>query len=663
MTPSPRLVLGVDTGGTYTDVVVLDADTSRVVASAKALTTRGDLAIGVADALDRVVRELDTDAVILVSMSTTLATNAVVEGHGSPVLALLAGFDPAMVARSGVESAFPDVIVGCVDGGHDHYGEERGPLDVGAAVALLERHGGSVDAIAITSAFAVRNAEHEHRLRALALEHTERPVTVSTELADALDAPRRALTTVLNARLLGHVSRLIAALRRCLDDRGIDAPLTIVKGDGSLAVADAVARRPIETILSGPAASIIGAGLLSGLDSFVMTDVGGTTTDVGALVAGRPRLVESGALVGGWRTMVRAIDVHTTGLGGDSEIRTDGGEIALGPGRHVPLALAAMTYPEIVGALEADLSDHPPRELAAQFVLWPEGAGAAAPRSRIEQRIIERIGARPRRLRDVAIGSVERRSLATMTNRGAVQVVGFTPSDAAHVLGMQSTWSMVGARLGAELLAWYTAEDVVDFCRRVWSETARRSSVAVLAVAFAGSVDDPASDVIVDAAAGGRGRVGRVDVGLRPIDPIVAVGGPAEIIYPEVGARLGAEIVLPDRFAVANAVGAAAGVLRSAATIEVSVDGPGVYRVTGGDRVETFAEPGPAIERARSVAEEQARAAVVDLGDGLAQIGPIAVELHHERHDDPAGVDDDGLYLMRVRAEASARPYAPNRSA
>ena len=657
-------MLGVDTGGTYTDVVVLDADTSDVVASAKSVTTRGDLAIGVAGALDGIAADLDPEAVILVSMSTTLATNAVVEGHGSPVLALLAGFDPSMVARSGLDSAFSDVVVECIDGGHDHYGDERGPLDVAAAVALLDRHGDAVDAVAITSAFAVRNADHEERLRALVLEHTDLPVTVSTELADALDAPRRALTTVLNARLLGHVSRLVDALRRCLVERDIDAPLTIVKGDGSLAVADAVARRPIETILSGPAASVVGAGLLSGLDSFVMADVGGTTTDVGAVVAGRPRLVESGALVGGWRTMVRAIDVHTTGLGGDSQVSTDRQEIVLGPSRHVPLALAAKRFPEVVTMLEADLTDHPPRDLAGQFVLWPEGgAGAATPRSRIEQRIVERIGERPERLRDVAVGSVERRALAAMANRGAVQLVGFTPSDAAHVLGMQSTWATAGARRGAELLAWYTAEAVEDFCERVWSESVRRSGIAVLAVAFDGAVEDAASGAIVDAAAGRTGRVGRVEVGLRPIDPIVAVGGPAEILYREVGVRLGAEIVVPDRFAVANAAGAAAGRLRATATIEVSADGPGVYRITGGERVETRSEPGPAIDRARAMAEQRARAALDDLARGLDRIGPVEVELEHERHDDPAGLDDDGLYLLRVRAEAWARPFAPARSA
>ena len=114
MTPSPGSspqLLGVDTGGTYTDAVLLDAATREVRASAKALTTRGDLSIGVSNALAAISADLDPGAVDLVSISTTLATNAVVEGHGSPVLAILVGFDDAMVERSGIGSAFGDVII------------------------------------------------------------------------------------------------------------------------------------------------------------------------------------------------------------------------------------------------------------------------------------------------------------------------------------------------------------------------------------------------------------------------------------------------------------------------------------------------------------------------------------------------------------------------
>ncbi|MBT8240308.1 MAG: hypothetical protein KJN63_03695 [Acidimicrobiia bacterium] len=137
MTRTNSLIVGVDTGGTYTDAVLLDAMSMEVLSSAKALTTRGDLSVGVSNALDLISEGLDPAAVALVSVSTTLATNAVVEGHGSPVLVVLVGFDAAMLERSGIQSAFNDVIIEQVDGGHDHHGNEQVPLDLDALRHIL----------------------------------------------------------------------------------------------------------------------------------------------------------------------------------------------------------------------------------------------------------------------------------------------------------------------------------------------------------------------------------------------------------------------------------------------------------------------------------------------------------------------------------------------
>ena len=147
------LLIGVDTGGTYTDAVAVDAATNRVLASAKALTTRDDLATGVTEALERVAENIDVGRVSLVSVSTTLATNAVVEGHGSPILVLLAGFDEAMIARTGVSAAFGDARVFSIAGGHAHHGSEKEPLDVEAAAQLIAEHGPHVRAVAVASAF------------------------------------------------------------------------------------------------------------------------------------------------------------------------------------------------------------------------------------------------------------------------------------------------------------------------------------------------------------------------------------------------------------------------------------------------------------------------------------------------------------------------------
>ena len=141
---------------------------------------------------------------------------------------------------------------------------------------------------------------------------------------------------------------LLVSVRGTMAELDIHAPLMVVKGDGSLVSADFAAQRPIETVLSGPAASVVGAQHMGEAASAVVVDMGGTTTDIAVLQAGRPRLNKDGAQVGRWRTMVEAIDVHTVGLGGDSRVWLDTeGEIQIGPRRVVPLSLLGRDSPEI----------------------------------------------------------------------------------------------------------------------------------------------------------------------------------------------------------------------------------------------------------------------------------------------------------------------------
>ncbi|MDE1923438.1 MAG: hydantoinase/oxoprolinase family protein, partial [Gammaproteobacteria bacterium] len=329
-----ELWLGLDTGGTFTDAVLL-AGGSRVVASAKALTTHWNLAIGIGGAIRAVLAEIPAGRkraeVSLVSVSTTLATNAVVENRFSPICTLLIGFDEAMVARSGLARGGASAVLR-IGGGHDAGGEESEALDEAAIERAVALHGARVEAFAVAARFSVRNPEHELRARRLIRARCDKPVTCAHELSSKLDAPRRALTAALNARLTPQIRDLTLALARVLVEESIDAPLMIVKGDGSLMRADVALECPVETILSGPAASVVGAGFLTGLGDFIVSDMGGTTTDVAVVSNGRPVVNADGALIGGWRTMVEAVDVRTCGLGGDSEVAIDReGRLCIGP--------------------------------------------------------------------------------------------------------------------------------------------------------------------------------------------------------------------------------------------------------------------------------------------------------------------------------------------
>src|ERR1700736_5312380 len=251
------LWLGLDTGGTFTDAVLL-VDGRRVVASAKALTTPWNLAIGISEAIRAVLELIPAGAgrqdVSLVSVSTTLATNAVVENRFSPVSTLLIGFDDAMVERSGLLRPGSGGLVVRVPGGHAATGEESAALDEGAITRAVAEHETRVEAFAVAANFSVRNPAHELRARKLIRALTPKPVTCAHELSSKLDAPRRALTAALNARLTPQIRHLIEALAHVLKDESIEAPLMIVKGDGSLMKAEIALEYPVETILSGPAA-------------------------------------------------------------------------------------------------------------------------------------------------------------------------------------------------------------------------------------------------------------------------------------------------------------------------------------------------------------------------------------------------------------------------
>ena len=662
-------LIGVDTGGTYTDAAVLDAATNEVLASAKALTTRGDLAVGVCEAIECVLTALGDDTartasrVKLVSVSTTLATNAVVEGHGSPVCVVLVGFDDTMVQRSGLSSAFPGLVVERVAGGHDHNGGEAAKLDMEALAAIVEKHAGSVEAFAVASQFAVRNPAHELAARDFITGRTSLPVTISTELASALDAPRRALTAALNARLISRISLLIKAVQHAMTRFGIDAPLMMTKGDGSLARAETVAFRPIETVLSGPAASLVGAATLSGLTDFILSDMGGTTTDLGVLESGRPQVNEQGADVGGWRTMVQAIDVRTLGLGGDSEVSFDiKGSATVGPRRSVPVSLIADRFPKVIQLLEADVSDVESGSLAGRFVMLPLGrvAGDAEPAglSAREQEMLAAITTEPRPLRKVAVGSSAQRTLEILARKGHVQLAGFTPSDAAHVLGLQANWSREAALLAARLLVRQVLQKApsddlaTQLSQTVWEETVRLTGRAVLETALGHHAIEPGrAGGLIDVVCRGEGRRSLARVSISPVVPVVAVGGPVKIYYPEVGKRLECEMVFPQSCEVANAVGAATGMIARTVTIEVNGNGAGLFRVHGPEGVSQYASANDAVNEACRLARETAGAQVNEMGGGkISFIEDIETFLL------PDAVDNNGLLRATVKIEATARP-------
>jgi N-methylhydantoinase A/oxoprolinase/acetone carboxylase beta subunit len=568
------LALGIDTGGTYTDAVLVEYETGRVLATAKALTTRQDLAIGIRQAVARILRSggageagRPAPEIGLVSLSTTLATNAIVEGNGAPICALMIGYGHRLGRDVDLARELGTPRLAMIGGGHDGTGEELAPLDLHAARQAIAEHAPHVAAFAVSGYFGTRNPAHELAVKQLAAELTGLPVTCGHELTHRLDALRRATTVTLNARLIPLICDLIAAVQRIMDEEGIAAPLMVVKGDGSLMDATLAVERPIETILSGPAASVVGARHLAGGSELLVVDMGGTTTDIALIEDGRPRLSASGAQVGRWRTMVEAIAVHTAGIGGDSRVTLDAaGELAIGPRRVVPVCLLAAEHPTVAGDLAAQLAAPQPAATDGEFlVLQRPDARHDGDHPAFEAELMAALRARPLPLAHayeiIRYPELYARYLDRLISQGTLLRAGFTPTDAAHVLSEYSAWDAAAARQAAELLARRCGAEPADLCRRVIARTAEAIAREIVDKLLADEQDGGDGDgkrALVDRAFGGRPG-SRLACRLALGPELVAIGAPVSTYFPMVAHLLNGRLRLPEHAEVANAIGAVAG--------------------------------------------------------------------------------------------------------
>lgn len=645
------LWLGIDTGGTYTDAVLMQAGDHKIVATAKSLTHHHALVESLRSVIDKLLHRDPTAAkhIRLVSISTTLATNAIVEGQGSRICSLLIGYDEEMAKRARLsEWGDPYYLIG---GGHDGHGEEKVPLDKDAIRKIAQRHKEDVDAFAISSLFSVRNHRHESMAREIIQSIAPLPVSCGHELTSQLDAPRRALTTSLNARLIPKLRQLIEATRQTLKEEKIEAKLMVVRGDGSLLSAEQAMLHPVETILSGPAASLMGMQFLTGLDNFILSDIGGTTTDIAILKNGLPKQNEMGAEIGGYRTMVRAIDVHSFGLGGDSEIHFHP-KLHLGPKRVVPIALLAQTHPEILTELKRQLQNEERMAHPASFLVKPDAGKEPLFRSRAERDLYSALPSSPISLAELSLGPSSLKALHQLVARGALTLCGVTPSDAQHVQGGQHNWSAEASHLALQILAKIhrpgsdyqnlaleILEEVLSYTCRLLLDTALDRPPVVK--------DDFASSLI-QGSAEGRHNHHFVNYSFALSLPLAAAGAGAHLYYPKIAARLGTELHLSKYSALANAIGAAVGSINTEVEILVSQPKPGLYRVHWGDYISDFDDEQAALD----LAEQKSRQRAADLATENGAFSPRITSVI-ERKDMEAG----RLLEARAIARAFGKPY------
>ena len=655
-------MLGIDTGGTFTDaVLVTDEPTPSVVESAKALTTHHDLADGVSEAMNAVTASVDVAAITLVSVSTTLATNAIVEGTGGRVCLITMGFSETDLARSGLADAIGGGMTIATPGGHTSHGDELAPLNLDDLDRQLDAaarlSGGGFTGFAVASQFAVRNPSHEQAVRTHLRGRFALGVTCSHELTAQLNGPKRAVTAVLNARLIGLIGELVAATEASMTTLGIEAPLMVVRGDGSLISAGFAAERPIETILSGPAASVTGAKhLLTEAGTAIVADIGGTTTDLAMMIDGRVDIDPFGASVGGHDTMVEAIAIRTIGLGGDSEVSVeDAGpttSLRLGPRRVIPLSLLASQHPDLVlTTLETQHRSNVTPWLTAAFGVLRHSADDRA-NTDLEQFILDGLADGPKPLRELLATKRHEIAFDGLVRSGVVARSSLTPTDAAHVLGRHERFNVDAALLGAELVARTQdrrgqpiANDSTELAARIVAELQQRTVEAVLGLAldhdgFGGAEAHP-----LIAAGLGHYR-GHVSMDLRLDTALIGLGASAPTYYPGVATRLGAELLLSEHAGVANAVGAIVGKVRVARSTTITRKKNGSYVANGA----AFAD----LDDAADAVGHELSAVVAELAERAGAADP---ELITERVDNIVRIDGQDVFVdSTITVTGTARP-------
>lgn len=660
----PVLVLGIDTGGTYTDGVLLDYHTRRVLASHKSLTTKRDFSIGIEEVIEGIHLD-DPSAIRMVSISTTLATNAIAEGKGKRVALLLIGYDPELISTFKMEGRFATPHFHFFGGGHDLYGREKRPLDLPGILAKVNDIKDEVDAIAVSSYFSPLNPEHENRVQRAISSVCDLPIVLGHQLSTRLGSVERATTAALNASLLAVLQDFIIAVRRAMERRQIDAPLMVVRGDGTLMSDEFAARTPVETIHSGPAASAMGGRFTSRLDDALVVDVGGTTTDLALIQSGQVSISEEGASVGEYKTSVKAANLLSIALGGDSQISLGTDKtMRIGPERVTPLAYLAWLHPSVVQQLKAlalrTWSQATPDWL--EYWYLNRDPHESLLRTGREKELVAFLRDGPRPLPEILkhlnLMHAAQLGVPDLSRQEIIGRAGLTATDLMHIEGRYDVWNAEASRLAWKVFSQFLFRDAEELRRQVWTQITEMALHAIVTFLSGRPLQLADRERSLN---GTDNDIGRwffynslyqthphLETRVNLSVPIIGIGAPAGIFLPDVARALHTELVLPEFHHVANAVGAVAGSVMVEEELlvypQLSRSGLEVlgYYVQASDERHEFEELADALVFAREVSQERALGAALRSGADHPQVRLEELS--------------DGLDTYRIRAKAVGNP-------
>jgi len=603
------VVVGIDAGGTFTDAVVVSLLKRKVLAAGKSPTTHHDLSIGVRNALEKLPEDLLRRAA-RIAISSTLATNSIVEGKGARTGLILIGYDES---TSGMVVVGNGDVKAVVRGRHDVYGEETVPFDeedlLRAAGSMIGR---GIEAIAVSSYMATRNPGHEIRAKKILEENFPLPVVAGHELTDDIDSVRRAHTALLNARLLPVIKMLISSIVRVVRELGLTAGIRLVTTEGTLMNPSEALEKPVRLILSGPAASVEGVRFLTDMDSCLLVDMGGTTSDIAMIEGGSARRTGRGSVVGKYRTSIHATDIRTIGLGGDSGISWERGKVKVGPQRLVPISVLAAEHGRVLENLASlkgyDASDYGLVQPGVHFLLvrMPENDSFFGER---ERAVIELLSHGPLSVVELAERLAYPYLSLLGTHRleelGLVRRSGLTPTDLMVAGKELNLGDARAASLMLELYSERSGLPVPDFVKAAWNEIHRIVSCAVVTEILAGGDNEksfPGCDFCESLFSGNA----PLEVSYALKHPLVGIGAPSRVMLQGIDAFLSARAVFPEYAEVANAVGAAAGAGGMHLDMTILTDEKGRFYLFSPEGKHIFRDLDAAKEEAVRISKEYA---------------------------------------------------------
>jgi N-methylhydantoinase A/oxoprolinase/acetone carboxylase beta subunit len=324
------MIIGLDVGGTHTDVVLLgDTGLEKQI---KVLTDPSNLYKSVLAGLDEITADIDPQQIHRIVLSTTLTTNAIIQKKIPAVGMIVSsgpGIDPEAYRTNDHYMA--------VSGSIDHRGREIEPIDPDEIHDVGQRlHEAGIRYVGVVGKFSIRNPAHESTIKDALSDRFEK-IFMGHSISGSLNFARRIATTYVNAAVYPIHKDFYEAVQKSLETRGLKLPIRLLKADGGNMKFASSIELPSQTVLSGPAASVMGAVALgSGDQDTLVMDIGGTTTDLAVLIQRSPVLNPLGIRLGEYKTLIRSLETLSIGLGGDSTVSVQDGRLKVGPERLGP---------------------------------------------------------------------------------------------------------------------------------------------------------------------------------------------------------------------------------------------------------------------------------------------------------------------------------------